>query len=261
MEKGTCLFLGTGASTGTPKIGCSCPVCLSTDEKNKRLRTSVLLRCGGKNILVDPSPDIRQQALRYGIDRIDGVIITHSHYDHVGGLEELRVYNFLQSGPIECLLKQSSFEDIQKLFFYLFLPPKNGQSYSSQFYFNPLHASEGGVEFCGLPFSYFTYMQGSMPVLGFRLGSFAYVTDIKSYSEDIFPPLYGVKTLVVSALGKGPSSFHLTIDEAVDFASRTGCEKAYFVHVSHEVDYERVSSELKEGMHLSYDGLECIFDI
>ncbi|MDB6080964.1 MAG: metal dependent hydrolase of the beta-lactamase superfamily [Chlamydiia bacterium] len=256
MADGSLLFLGTGASSGIPVIGCTCVVCTSSNPKDRRLRTSALIKYNGKNFLIDAGPDIRRQALQHQINTIDGLFITHPHYDHVGGLEELRVYNFIQKSAIHCMLHTESLEEVKKLFYYLFSPSIEGQNHTSQFDFIPVTNQTGECNFEGLQVRYFCYVQGNAKVLGLRIGDLAYFTDIKSYTDEIFEFVKGVKTLVVSALGFTPSRVHLTVEEAVAFAERSGAEKSYFIHLAHEIEHNYVESLLPQGMHLAYDGLE-----
>lgn len=259
MSEGKLLFLGTGASTGIPVIGCSCKTCTSENPKDKRLRTSALIRCSGKSILIDSGPDIRRQALAHHITTLDGLILTHTHFDHIGGLEELRTYNFIQKAPISCLLSQESLNDLKQLFFYIFSEKMHGKNFTSEFDFQLLSQPSGEVELNGLPVRYFTYSQGEMKVLGLRFGDLAYFTDIKQYTNEIFEFLKGVSTLVISALRFTPSHLHLTIDEAIDFVKQTGVNKSYFIHLSHEIEHEYVESLLPTHVHLAYDGLEIPF--
>jgi len=258
---GTFLFLGTGASAGVPVIGCSCKTCLSHNPKNKRLRSSALVTFQNKNFLIDAGPDIRHQALTHHINRVDGLILTHTHFDHIGGLEELRIYNFLQQQALPCLLSQESSLDMKQLFYYLFAEKVHGQNFTSEFDFTILSENEGKVDFQGLPILYTSYNQGNMKVIGLRLGNLAYLTDIKTYSPEIFIFLKGVKTLIMSALRFTPSQLHLTIDEAIDFSEKVGAEATYFMHLSHDVEYEHASSLLPKGIYLAYDGLKLNFEI
>jgi phosphoribosyl 1,2-cyclic phosphate phosphodiesterase len=253
------VFLGTGASSGIPVIGCRCPVCLSKDPKNKRLRASALFRWQEKTFLIDAGPDFRQQALLYDIQRIDGVLLTHTHYDHVGGLEELRIYNFRQKNAIPCLLSKASYSEVRKLFYYLFEEDGEVKNYTSKFDFIQLEKEAGGTVFCDLPIRYFSYVQGGMKVLGYRLGDLAYVTDIKEHSEDIFEQLQGVSCLVVSALRFTDSRIQFSIDEAIDFAEKVGAKKTYLMHMSHEIEHHHLLNLLPPSITLAYDGLEIPF--
>jgi phosphoribosyl 1,2-cyclic phosphate phosphodiesterase len=252
------LFLGTGASAGVPIIGCHCPVCTSKDPKNRRLRASALLRWQDKCFLIDAGPDFRQQALQYDIQRIDGLLLTHTHYDHVGGLEELRIYNARQKSAIPCLLSSASYSEIKKLFYFLFESSQEGngevKNYTSKFDFKTLE-EKGEVSFLGLPVRYFSYSQGGMKVLGYRFGNLAYVTDIKNYSNDIFRELEGLSCLVLSALRFTSSQIQFTIDEAIDFAEKVGAKKTYLMHLSHDIEYSHLRNLLPASITLAYDGL------
>jgi len=261
MAQGTLTFLGTGASTGIPVIGCSCAVCTSSNIKNKRLRTAALLRYEGKNFLIDACPDMRQQALLYHINHVEGLLLTHSHYDHIGGLEEMRIFNFMQEGPVDCLLSDATYSDLQKLFFYHFQDRKPDETYSAQFRFHVTGKPKGEELLGGLPVRYFRYNQGAMHVLGLRVGDLAYLTDIKYFSEDIFPFLEGVNTLIISALRFTPSIFHLSFDEATAFAKRVGASKSYFVHIAHEIEHNAASEQLPPGISIAFDGLEIPFTV
>lgn len=256
---GSLLLLGTGASCGSPVIGCSCQVCTSNDPKNRRLRCSSLLKTHGKTILIDAGPDIRTQALNYGIAKIDGLILTHTHYDHVGGLEELRIYNFMQEKPIDCLLSKESLSAVHKLFYYLFEPRATLTNFTSKFTFHPLSHDRGETTFCDIPIRYFSYHQSNMKVLGFRIADIAYVTDIKNYPETIFEDLHGVSTLVLSALRFGKSDIQFTIDDAVDFANKVGAKMTYLIHMSHDIEYHHIATLLPENIKPAYDGLELHF--
>ena len=250
----TALFLGSGGSLGVPVIGCTCPVCQSTYPKNKRLRPSILLKLDKKNILIDSGPDYRQQALKYHINALDGVILTHAHQDHVGGIDELRIYLIRQQKALPLLSSDKTLEDIKYRFSYIF--NSKGQGIVTKFEPQVLTALKGEAEFCGLKWSYFSYSQMGTQVMGIRYKNFAYVTDIVEYSEDIFQELKGLDTLVLSALRHTPSHLHFNIDQAVAFAKKTGAKKSYFTHIAHEIDHEKTAAELPEGIQLSYDGLE-----
>ncbi len=262
-RKGTLLFLGTGASSGIPVIGCDCAICQSSDPKNQRMRAAVRIQYEDKTVLIDAGPDFRQQALRYAIRRVDGLMLTHTHYDHVGGLEELRIYNFRQKQAIPCLLSAESYQEIEKLFYYLFENKEsNGiKNYTSQFEFLSLKETKGQILFCGLPVRYFSYIQGGMKVLGYRLGDLAYVTDIKHYPETIFEELQGLKTLVVSALRARSSTIQFSIDEAIEFAKKTGAQETYLMHMSHEIEHTQLLQMLPPSITAAYDGLELTFTL
>jgi phosphoribosyl 1,2-cyclic phosphate phosphodiesterase len=246
--KNSFLFLGTGASTGIPVAGCRCGVCASPSPYNKRLRPSGMVRFQKKIFLIDVGPDFRQQALLYKIDRIDGLLITHTHYDHIAGIDDLRPF-FEKGNPMPCLLSQSSFDVLQQRYQYLF----------SSRYFAWRIAEEGDLELAGIPLTCFHYEQSKMVVTGFRFGDFAYVSDIRTYTDEIFTALRGVKKLVVSALRHESSQAHFSLSEAVEFAERVGAYRTWLTHISHHLDHEATEQTLPERVRMGYDGLVLEF--
>lgn len=256
----TFLFLGTGASAGVPVIGCRCPICTSASPKNRRLRSSGLLKIGSKRLLIDVGPDFRQQALRYQIDQLDGLLLTHTHYDHVAGIDELRIFNFRMQRPMPCLLSKETLGDLQRRYYYLFEPNLEGATTSAQLCVRLIEEEFCPVAFEGVSFNVLTYLQSGMKVNGFRFGDFAYLSDIRDFDEKrVFEALKGVKKLVVSALRKEPSPVQFTVDEAALFAKRAGAEETWLTHLSHSLDYEETEKSLPEGIRMGYDGLEIEF--
>jgi phosphoribosyl 1,2-cyclic phosphate phosphodiesterase len=213
----------------------------------------------GKEILLDASPDFRQQSLRYKIGKPDAVFITHTHYDHIGGLEELRAYNFRDPRSIPCYLSRESFENVKKMFYYHFTPRTDKESFVAQFQFQVFHGATGVFYFENMPVHYFTYHQGNMPVSGFRLGGLAYVTDIKEYDSTIVESVKGCDVLVISASRYGRSRTQMTIEEALEFRAKAGARKTYFSHLSHDIEYAKVSALLPSDVQLAYDGLTVEF--
>jgi phosphoribosyl 1,2-cyclic phosphate phosphodiesterase len=254
MMQGKLLFLGTGASMGTPVITCSCAICRSNNPKDHRMRPSALVKIDGKQILIDAGPDFRQQALKIGLQTLDGIILTHTHYDHIAGLDDLRVFYFIHHKVLPCMVSQETFEEI-KIHYHYFFHKVGG----SRFQFQVLKNDFGKAEFAGLEWKYCTFVQNGMKVTGYRLGNLAYILDIKEFSDEVYAALEGVDVLVMSALRSRPSPAHLTIEEAVMFAKKVGAKKTYFSHIAHEVDHDKVSQELPPGIELAYDGLEIPF--
>lgn len=238
-------------------IGCECAVCRSNDPRDRRLRPSGLLKIGGKTILIDSGPDFRQQALTHHINHLDGMILTHTHYDHIAGLDELRIYYVQTKEHLPVLLSRPSMDDLQKRYHYLFGVKSFGVSLTAQLEYQVLEDERGETEFLGVPLQYMTYSQGGMAVNGLRFGSFAYVSDIQEYPETIYDDLQGVETLVLSALRERESLMHLHFDSAVEFARRVGAKRTFFTHMNHEVCYGKTT--LPEGFELAYDGLELEF--
>lgn len=248
------LLLGCGASMGVPVIGCSCAVCTSSDPKNRRLRTSALLRWEGRHFLIDAGPDFREQALTHKIDHLDGCLFTHTHYDHIGGIDELRIYYLIHHKPLPCLLSEPARSDLEKRWAHLFSEPDPGINLAAQLAFQTV-GERGSCTFEGLPLTYFTYSQGQMPVTGYRIGPLAYVTDVARYPETIFEDLEGVRVLILSALRHEPSAIHFTVEEACAFAERVGADRTVLVHTAHELDYTETEKGLPKGVSMGFDGM------
>jgi phosphoribosyl 1,2-cyclic phosphate phosphodiesterase len=253
MVRGHFLFLGTGAALGVPMVACPCPVCHSKSPHNKRLRPAGLIKVGDKQILIDAGPDIRSQLLKYDVKHLDGVAITHPHFDHIAGIDDLRPYAFFSGKPLPCLLSKETFDELTLRHHYLM----KGKLFSFQL----LKKEFGKEDFLGLPFHYVSYFQKEMKVTGYRLGNFAYISDIRKYTDEVIEQLKGVKTLVLSALRHASTEVHFGIDEAREFAEKVGAEQTYFTHIAHDIDHEEVSKQLPAHVKLSYDGLEIPFEI
>ena len=255
--KGILTILGCGASLGVPAIACECSVCRSLDPKNKRLRTSALLEVDGKKVLIDAGPDFRQQALRQGIVHIDGIILTHIHFDHIAGIDDTRVFSFHHQKAVSLLLSESAFEEFRVKYAYFF---HQHTTYIAKFEPEVVQMFPSNVEFAGLEFSLVNYYQGKTEVLGFIIGDLAYITDIKSFDERIFDSLKGIKTLVISALKNQTNEHHLSFDESIEFAKKIGAKKTFLTHLSHEVDYGSASMLLPPNVELCFDGLQLEFE-
>ena len=247
-------FLGTGGSMGVPVVACSCLVCTSSNVKNKRLRVSALIQVADKQFLIDAGPDFRMQALTNNITHLDGLLITHPHFDHVAGLDDLRVFHFFHKKTVPCLLSQETLSALKRSHFYLFEAHEK-----ARFDFHVLEKMQGDVMFGGLKWHYISFLQKNDKVTGFRLGNMAYILDIRSFSEEIFEILEGVEILVLSALRYEPSPSHFSIEEAITFAKKVGAKETFLSHIAHEVDYDEGSRILPPGVKLTYDGLEVKF--
>jgi phosphoribosyl 1,2-cyclic phosphate phosphodiesterase len=250
-------LLGTGTSHGVPAIGCDCGVCHSSDPRDRRTRPSILidlgprLSTGSRFILVDTSTDLRFQALQHDIRRVDAIFFTHSHADHVFGLDEIRRYNVMQREAIGCYASASTIADLRRMFAYIFNPPTAGGGVPQLTLFELAgEFSIGDVEVVPIPL-----MHGPAPVLGYRIGSFAYLTDCNSIPEASWPLLTGVRTLVLDALRERPHSTHFNLSEAVQIAQRMGPERTYFTHICHDLPHAATCARLPEGVQLAYDGL------
>ncbi len=251
---GRFLFLGTGASPGVPLIGCTCSVCTSPSPFNKRLRSAGLLTIEGRRYLIDVGPDFRAQALGAKIDHVDGVLITHAHSDHIAGIDDLRAYYFLEEKKVPCLCSKETYGEIAQRFPYL-LRSASGGSISAQLDFHVLESDFGECLFAGIRVAYLTYFQMKMKVTGFRFADFAYVSDIRQFEERVYEALEGVEVLVLSALRHESTEMHFGIPEAIEFSRRVKAQRTYFTHIAHDIDHEKVSSQLPPGFHLAYDGL------
>lgn len=253
---GVVTILGSGASSGVPLITCGCETCSSQEEKNKRLRTSIWLEVEDKSIVVDTGPDFRAQALRAGLKKLDGIIFTHMHFDHIAGIDDTRVFIFETKKPIPMLISQESFDDFSVKYGYFFR-----EHHFSTAKVDPIILNEAmnNHSFLGLDWTVVSYFQASMKVIGFKIGDFAYITDIKDYEDDIIGLIKGANTLVISALKDERTPYHLSFDQAIEFSKKVGAKKTYLTHLSHDVNYLQHSKKLPQGVYLAYDGLKLEF--
>lgn len=255
--EGRLLILGSGASMGIPVIGCHCPVCQSDSPCDKRLRPSVLLTIGGKNLLIDCGPDFRTQALKYQIDSLDGVLFTHAHHDHIAGIDELRAFYMRSKTVLPCLLSAETAADIRHRYHYIFA--NTPLQLTSKIAFQELEGSRGHTIFEGVHVDYVTYEQAKMKVNGFRIGNMAYITDIKHYPDTLVNDLKGIDILILSALRFDPSHFHLGIKEAIAFANEVGAKHTWITHIAHDLEHEATNEYLPPNVRMAYDGLNFSF--
>lgn len=245
-------FLGTGTSIGVPEMRCSCATCLSSDVRDKRLRTSALVQTDSTNLLIDCGPDFREQMLRSRLDRIDGVVLTHEHYDHVGGIDDLRP--FCTEGMLPIFAERLVIEHLLERIPYCFGQGKYPGTPTIQ-----LVEIEPGREFRvgDIDIMPIRVMHGKLPIVGFRIGTLAYITDMKSIPEDEMKRLEGVETLVVNALHIKEHPTHQNVIQATMFAERVGARHTWFVHMSHRVGlHSIVDAKLPLSVHFAYDGLQ-----
>lgn len=249
--------LGCGTSTGVPIPGCKCPVCQSTHPRNKRLRTSIYLRLpNNKVILVDASIDLRMQALTFNLERVDAVLYTHAHSDHILGTDDLRCFNFVQRQAIPCYGTAFTLDRIRDTFNYIFVPnPKYEGGLLANLSLNPINLHQPfTIE--GLKIEPFRLWHGSMEVAGFKFGNFAYATDCNRIPDETKQLLHGIEWLILDGLRDEPHGTHFTIDQAVAMAKELDAKHTYLTHMTHAVDYESTNARLPEGIELAYDGLK-----
>ncbi len=246
-------FLGTGTSQGVPVISCPCVVCTSTNKKDNRLRSSVMIECDGKVFVVDSGPDFRQQMLREKVQRLDALIFTHSHKDHTAGMDDIRAFNYFMKKPTEVFATEYTQEKLRQEFPYIF--HKSDYPGIPELNFHTVTGDENfRVEgFEVVPIKVLHY---KMPVLGFRFGDFTYITDANQIQEEEKKKIYGSKVLVLNALQNEKHISHFTLEEAIIVAKELKAEKTYFTHISHRLGlHDEVNANLPAGIELAYDGL------
>ncbi|AWO01960.1 MBL fold metallo-hydrolase [Chitinophaga alhagiae] len=245
-------FLGTGTSQGVPVIACPCKVCASADPRDKRLRSSILIHSDAGNIVVDTTPDFRYQMLRAGVKTLEAVVITHSHKDHIAGMDDIRAFNYFQQRPIDIYASDYSQNVIMREFSYAFadfkypgIPELNLRTIlNDPFFIN------------GLKFTPINVLHHKMPVLGFRFNDFTYITDANYIAPEEKEKIRGSKVLVLNALRREKHISHFTLDEALELGRELGVPQVYFTHISHQLGlHAEVEPGLPTGTALAYDGL------
>jgi phosphoribosyl 1,2-cyclic phosphate phosphodiesterase len=237
-------FLGTGTSTGVPTIGCECPVCQSPDPHDQRTRPSLMIEYDGRVVLIDTTPDFRQQALRQRIRRLDAVLFTHGHADHVLGLDETRVYYFRQQVPLPLYADEKTMNTLRRIFSYVF---DQTYKYGGIGKFDA-HLIDGEFELWGQTFL-------PVPVLGFRFGRAAYVTDFSTIPESSLALLEGLEVLVLDALRHAPHPTHSHLENSLRLVERLRPRRAYFTHIAHELGHAATNATLPGHVRLAHDGL------
>ena len=248
-------FLGTGTSFGVPQIGCSCPVCRSADPRDRRSRSGALVEAGGRAVLIDTPPELRLQLIACGVRDVDAVVYTHEHADHTNGIDDLRMFSVRRRRPLPIYGPPETLERLRASFHYIFddVRPYEGTSKPSL----DLRGLDPGttVDIAGIPFLPLAFRHGHIRVYGYRIGSLAYITDVKSIPEAERQQLRGLDVLVLNALWWRPHPTHLSIPEAVDTARELGARRTYLTHLTHETGHAELAGQLPEGVMPAYDGL------
>lgn len=245
-------FLGTGTSQGVPLIGCKCEVCQSSDPKDQRLRTSLMVENDGARVVIDTGPDFRQQMLRENVSALDSVVFTHEHKDHIAGLDDVRAFNYIQKKAMDVYGTERVQTALKREFFYIF----NGDNYPGIPRLNLHTISEEPFISGGIPFLPIPVMHMNLPVLGFKIGDFSYITDANSISDSSKKIIYKSEVLVLNALRKEKHVSHFTLDEAIALIEELQPKKAFLTHISHQLGkHSEVEASLPGHIRLAFDGL------
>ena len=255
--KATLTVLGSGTSMGVPTIGCTCAVCRSPDARDRRTRPSVILEYGGKFVLIDTSPDFREQAIREKIRQIDAVLYTHTHADHILGIDDLRPLSFRRDGSIPLYARPEAAEFLRSMFRYIF---------DADYKFGgiarvELKPIEGPIELFGARFDPVKVIHGETEIYGYRFGSAAYLTDFSKIPDESFAQLRDLDILFLDALRHKPHPTHSTVENSLRIVDRVKPQRAFFTHICHDLPHEATNATLPENVRLSYDGLKLEFEI
>ena len=246
-------FLGTGTSTGVPSIGCECETCISDDPRDKRLRVSIIIEQGDRTVLVDTSADFRQQALRFGLKRLDLVLITHCHVDHVFGLDDIRPLNF-RFGALNVCANDRAWVDLKRIFQYIFEPSYFGGGLPDVI----PNVVVPGASFCvgnELKITPLEVIHGRLPVMAYRFNDFAYLTDLSEIPSETIDALRDLDVLVLDCLRFKEHPTHLWVEKALEYVDQLKPRRTFFTHIAHDIKHGRDSAKLPAGVEFAYDGL------
>ncbi|MGD2109524.1 MAG: MBL fold metallo-hydrolase [Phycisphaerae bacterium] len=250
------IILGSGTSHGVPMIGCRCEVCTSDDPYDNRSRPSIFVKTGGLSVLIDTGPDLRSQCLANDIDRLDAVLFTHHHADHVTGLDDMRRFNWIMGGPVRLYGTERTLQNIERMFRYAFEHAPDSPHDRPQF---ELHTVDHEpFEIDGRRIVPIPLLHGKLPVLGFRFGDFAYCTDCSEIPDKSMALLRDLDVLVLEALRHTPHPAHFNLEQAIEAAKRIGAGRTYLTHIAHQISHAEVSRTLPDGIQLAHDGLRII---
>ncbi|MDC1068046.1 MBL fold metallo-hydrolase [Candidatus Kapabacteria bacterium] len=249
-------LLGTGTSSGVPTISCKCDTCVSNDIRDKRLRCSVMIETDTTRVIIDSSADFRQQMLKYNVDKLDAVVYTHHHFDHISGFDDIRAFNFTSKKQMPIYLNSKTLESIKSIFSYAFGKAEQIGGGIPKIDVNIIE--EDNFIIGDIEFEIIKLMHGNLPVLGFRIGNFAYCTDTNYISEESLSKLKGLDYLILDSLRFTPHPTHFTIEESIDIAKRIGAKQTYFTHIAHNIKHSVVDPTLPKNINLAFDGLEIM---
>ena len=254
---GTVRILGSGTSQGIPMIACGCEVCQSSDPRDKRLRASIFIEMNGANYCVDAGPDFRYQLLREGVTHLEGILFTHEHKDHVAGLDDVRAFNFFTKKPMDVYCSDRVESALRREFHYIF----DEKDYPGIPKLNLISIDKHPFQLDGIPVTPIEVMHYKLPVLGFRIGNFAYITDAKTVTEEERAKIKNVDILILNALHKHPHISHFNLDEALAFIADVQPKQVYLTHISHLFGkHEDILTELPDNVSLLYDGMKFEFE-
>ncbi|HEX7960773.1 MAG TPA: MBL fold metallo-hydrolase [Terriglobales bacterium] len=255
--RATLTVLGSGTSMGVPTIGCDCRVCTSQDPRDRRTRPSVLLEYNGHNVLIDTTPDFREQALREKMTRLDAVLYTHAHADHVLGLDDVRPLSFRHEGKVPLYADTDTARVIERMFDYVFDPTYEYGSLPRV----EMHRLNGPLQLFGATFRPLRVLHGKHPITAYRFGDAGYATDFSSMPEETIPELTGLDILFLDALRRRPHPTHSTLEDSLKLVERLKPKRAFFTHMSHDLPHEETNRSLPDHVRLSHDGLKLEFEI
>jgi phosphoribosyl 1,2-cyclic phosphate phosphodiesterase len=244
--------LGSGTSHGIPSVGCRCAVCASPDPRDHRTRVSVAVQWNDRTIIVDTPPELRQQVIRSQVRRVDALLFTHSHADHIFGLDDVRRFNEIQGGELPVFAREETLDDLRRAFRYVFVPTQEGGG-KPRLALTPLAGSR--LEWQGPAIEVIPVFHGTLEICAFRFGEFAYVTDASRVPAEAMQRLLGLDTLILGALRHEPHPTHFTVAEAVEVAAVLQPRRTFFTHVSHGLRHADTERDLPAGVRLAYDGL------